>query len=79
MVFSNICYSRKYGTGTGWILPVRAAINSFDDLKAEARQLGRAEGFEDGLSKSWGAIGLLLHPRREKTFEIRFSYVQRLC
>ena len=36
MVFSNKCYSRRYGIGTGWILPIRAEINSFNDLKFSA-------------------------------------------
>ncbi|MGA2681849.1 MAG: hypothetical protein ABSF44_08630 [Candidatus Bathyarchaeia archaeon] len=33
MVFSNKCYSKNYGLGKGWIIPIAAEIDSFDDLK----------------------------------------------
>ncbi|MEA2006418.1 MAG: hypothetical protein U9O50_09220 [Acidobacteriota bacterium] len=65
MVFSNKCYSRRYGLGTGWILPIRAETNSFNDLKVEAKKMGKVEGFNDGLSNNWGSVALLLNPNNE--------------
>lgn len=65
MVFSTICYSRGYGLGTGWILPIKTEINSFNDLKKEAQKMGRAEYLSDGLSSNWGAVALLLNPNKE--------------
>ena len=32
MVFSNICYLKRYGLEIGWILPIKAEINSFNEL-----------------------------------------------
>lgn len=74
MVFSNICYSRGYGLGTGWILPIRAEINSFSDLKAEAQQVGIAEGISDGLSEHWGLVALLLNPNKEIDNAIKIEW-----
>jgi hypothetical protein len=65
MVFSNRCYSNRYGLGTGWILPIRSEINSFENLKAEAQKMGEAEGLGEVLFKSWGSIALLVNPNKE--------------
>jgi len=65
MVFSNICYSKGYGLGAGWILPIIAEIKSFDDLKREAQKMGKAEGFNNGLFSRWGSVALLLNPNKK--------------
>ncbi len=65
MVFSNICYKKSYGLGTGWILPIKAEINSFGDLKAEAQKMGEAEGMGDRLFRSWGSVALLMNPQKK--------------
>lgn len=74
IVFSNICYSRKYGLGTGWILPIRTEINSFNDLKAEAQKMGKAEYISDGLSSNWGSVALLINPNKEIDNVIRIEW-----
>lgn len=65
MVFSNKCYLRRYGLGTGWILPIRAEVNSFNDLKVEAQNMGKAEGFKDRLSSNWGSVAILFNPNKK--------------
>ena len=67
MLFSNKCYlRRRYGLGTGWVLPIKAKINSFDELKKEAQKMGEAEGFEnDGFTSNWGLVALLLNPNKK--------------
>jgi hypothetical protein len=64
MVFSNICYLKRYGLGTGWVLPIKAEINSFNELKKEAKKMGEAEGFNNGFSNDWGSVALLLNPNK---------------
>ncbi len=64
MVFSNICYLKRYGLGIGWILPIKAEINSFNELKKEAEKMGEAEGFNNGFSSIWGSVALLLNPNK---------------
>src|SRR4030042_1351843 len=46
MVFSNACYSKQYGLGTGWIIPIKTKIHTFIDLETEARKMGIAEGLK---------------------------------
>jgi len=75
MVFSNKCYSRRYGVGTGWVLPIRAEINSFNDLKVEAQKMGKVEGF-NGLSNNWGSVALLLNPNKEIDNSIRTEWTK---
>lgn len=74
MVFSNKCYSKGYGLGTGWILPIRAEINSFNDLNSEAKKMGKAECISDGLSNYWGSVALLLNPNKEIDNSIRTKW-----
>ncbi len=63
MVFSRLCYRHTYGLGTGWIVPCRRSLRTFEDLVAEAERLAMAEGFKKGkLSAEWGCVGLLPHP-----------------
>ena len=65
MVFSNNCYLKRYGLGTGWVLPIKTKINLFGELKEEAKKMGEAEGFNDGFSSSdWGSVALLLNPNK---------------
>lgn len=78
LVFSNKCYSKRYGLGTGWILPVRAEINSFGDLKAEAQKMGESEGIGEGLSKSWGSVALLLNPNKKIDNSIIMQWAKRM-
>lgn len=79
MVFSNICYSRRYGLGTGWILPIKTEINSFNDLKAEAQKVGRAEGLSDGISSSWGSVALFLNPNKEIDNVIKVEWIKLMA
>lgn len=76
MVFSNKCYSRRYGLGIGWVLPLRAEITCFTDLQTEAQKMGRAEGFSEGLSSSWGSVALLLNPGKEVGNSIRIGWAR---
>ena len=64
MVFSNNCYLKRYGLGTGWVLPIKTKINLFNELKEEAKKMGEAEGFKNGFSSDWGSIALLLNPNK---------------
>ena len=64
MVFSNNCYLKGYGLGTGWILPMKAEVDSFNELKKEAKKMGKAEGFNNGFSSDWGSVALLLNPNK---------------
>lgn len=64
MVFSNNCYLKRYGLGTGWILPIKTKINLFSELKEEAKKMGEAEGFNDGFSSDWGSVALFLNPNK---------------
>lgn len=64
MVFSNNCYLRRYGLGTGWVFPIKTKINLFSELKEEAKKMGEAEGFNNGFSSDWGSIALLLNPNK---------------
>jgi len=74
MVFSSKCYSEGNGLGTGWILPIRAGIDSFDDLEVEAQEMGKAESFSDGFSSSWGSVALLPNPNKEIDSSIRTGW-----
>lgn len=74
MVFSNMCSSGRYGLGSGWILPIRTEINSFEDLKEEAQNMGKVEGIGSGLSKNWGSVALLLNPNKEIDDVIRIEW-----
>lgn len=65
MVFSNKCYSKGYGLGSGWVLPLRAEINLFEDLKGSVKKMGKAECFGDGFSASWGSVALIFNPDKE--------------
>lgn len=65
MVFSNKCYSKNYGLGKGWIIPIVAEVNSFRDLKNEARKMGEVEGFLDGLASDWGSVALQFNPYKK--------------
>lgn len=64
MVFSNNCYLKRYGLGTGWVLPIKTKINLFSELKKEAKKMGEAEGFNNGFSSDWGSVALLLNPNK---------------
>lgn len=64
MVFSNNCYLKRYGLGTGWVLPIKTKINLFIELKGEAKKMGEAEGFNNGFSSDWGSVALLLNPNK---------------
>jgi len=79
MVFSNECYSEANGLGTGWILPIGAEIRSFEFLKVEAREMGKAESFSDGFSSSWGSVALLLNPNKEINSSIRTKWAEHMC
>lgn len=63
MVLSNNCY--RCGLGTGWVLRFRTEVNSFDDLKREAEEMGKAEGIGNGLFCDWGVVSLILNPNKE--------------
>lgn len=76
MVFSNKCYSRRYGLGIGWILPIRAEINLFNDLKVEAEKMGKVEGFNDGLFNNWGSVALLFNPNKKIDNSIRTEWAK---
>jgi len=81
MVFSTKCYSKGYGLGTGWILPIKAEINSFDDLKREACEMGEAEGFDEEnnwLSSEWGSVALLLNPNKKIDLAIKDKWRELL-
>ena len=71
MVFSNKCNSKRYGLGTGWILPIKAEINSFNDLRREAQKMGSAEGFNNGLFTKWGSVALLLNRNKKMNVDIK--------
>ena len=60
MVFSKICYSKKYGLGTGTVVPCKSKIKNFSDLKIETKKMGEAEGFNNDFSASWGGITTIL-------------------
>lgn len=64
MVFSTKCYLKSYGLGIGWIVPIGSEIDSFEDLKEEARRMGETEGFQNGFSISWGSVALKFNPRK---------------
>lgn len=74
MVFSNICY--KYGLGTGWVLRFKSEINSFDDLKREAYEMGKAEGISNYLCCNWGAMSLILNPNKDNCISIRDDWTK---
>jgi len=74
MVFSNSCYLKRCGLGTGWVLPIRDKINSFAELKEEAQKMGKAEGFKNGLSSNWGSVALLLNPNKKIDNSIRTEW-----
>ncbi len=65
MVFSNEFYSKRYGLGVGWCLPLKHKISSFCDLKNEAQALCEAEGGGNALVNGWRTVGLLLNPKRK--------------
>lgn len=71
MVFSNKCYSKRYGLGKGWILPIASEIKPFNDLKREAVEMGRAEGFENGLFSKWGSVALSFNPNKKIDLAIK--------
>lgn len=71
MVFSAKCYSSGYELGTGWVIPLNRRIHSPKDLRLEAYEMGKVEGFMDGISESWGTVALLLNPLKE--IERRFK------
>jgi hypothetical protein len=66
MVYSNECCS-KNKVGKGWVIPIRAKIDMFIDLKSEASALGKAEGFSSPqhLFSNWGSVALLLNPKKQ--------------
>jgi hypothetical protein len=74
MVFSNNCY--RSSLGTGWVFPLRTEIISFDDLKAEAEAMGKAEGINDTLCCDWGVISLILNPNKEIDNSIRDEWTE---
>jgi len=76
MVFSNKCYSRRYGLGIGWVLPIRAKTNSFNDLRVEAEKMGKVEGFNDGLSNDWGSVALLFNTNKKIDNSIRTEWAK---
>lgn len=67
MVFSTKCYSKNYGLGKGWVVPIVDEINSFADLKKQGRNLGIVEGFSDKISSDWGSVAIKFNPQK-KTF-----------
>lgn len=64
MVFSNKIYSKRYGLGTGWVVPLVAEIDSIDELRDEAAKMGQVEGIQDGFSSSWGVVAIKFNPYR---------------
>lgn len=65
MVFSSEC-CLKDKLGIGWIIPIKAEIDSFEVLEREARDMGAAEGFKNGsLFSNWGSVALFLNPKKE--------------
>jgi hypothetical protein len=62
MVFSDKCYSKKYGLGTGWVVPISTEIYSIDELKDQARKMGEVEGIPNGFSASWGVVAIKFNP-----------------
>jgi hypothetical protein len=62
MVFSNNCY--RCGLGTGWVVQFRTETDSFDDLKREAKEMGKAEGISNGLFCDWDVVSLILNPNK---------------
>jgi hypothetical protein len=64
MVFSNKCYSKRYGVGTGWVVPLVTEIDSIDGLKDQASKMGKVEGIPDGFSSSWGIVAIKFNPYR---------------
>jgi len=64
MVLSTKCYLKSYGLGIGWIVPTSSEIDSFEDLREEARRMGKTEGFQNGFYSTWGSVALKLNPRK---------------
>jgi hypothetical protein len=79
MVFSNKCYSKNHGLGKGWIIPVKAEIDSFDDLKKEAIKMGKAEGFSDGFSSSWGAVAIKFNPYKKTLTSLKKEWINLIA
>lgn len=73
MVFSNECDSEK-NRGTGWVLPIKRTLDSFNDLQNEAQALSNAEGIGESLCREWGCVALLLNPKKEVDINIRESW-----
>lgn len=81
MVFSTKCYSKRYGLGIGWILPIKDEINSFDGLKKEACKMGKAEYFDEEnnwLFSDWGSVALLLNPNKKIDSAIKDNWRELL-
>lgn len=78
MVFSDLCRRSDYGLGKGWILPIRAKISSFDDLKREAEEMGKAEGYKNKLFSAWGSVALLINPNSNKNPNIKRQWRELL-
>ena len=76
MVISNKCYTKSYGLGNGWILPLKKRISSFDDLKIEAQAMGEAEGINDGFSSSWGIVALLRNPNKKNKNVFKAEWIE---
>ena len=68
MVFSNSCEKNKLGTG--YFVPFKKLLATFDDIIKEAGELSVAEGMpagrllskESGTQNVWCSIGLLFNP-----------------
>jgi hypothetical protein len=79
MVFSNKCYSKNYGLGKGWIVPIVAEIHSFDELKQEASKIGKTEGFEDGFSSSWGVVAIKFNPYKKTMLSLEKEWISLIA
>lgn len=56
--------SNSAGLGTAFVIPCINSISRVEDLFEEARQLARAEGFQDpDRWPSWGAVGVMARDR----------------
>lgn len=75
MVFSNICYSKNYGLGKGWIFPAVTPINSFGDLIHEVKKMGLVEGFSDGISRPWGSVAIKFNPQKVNLDQIKEKWI----
>lgn len=66
----TMVFSATAPVGQGVRAPFRASVGSADALLAQARRLGKAEGYAEGgatdpLYSAWGLVAVVWHPRHQ--------------